>query len=199
MIHTLFLTSASATASRSRAAGDFRLSQLLLELLHALALREDARLGGLIGVEDGHGEFVADLRRQPPHQLLRVIVLLVDGQPHAHAELGVVFEQRVRPRRPAPFGVHRVGRRRQVAAVNRRAAGRVGDERAVAEQLGHHFDVRRFAATRAGARELKQRLQQLRVFHLAVRNLVARQFRGSTGSNPSTRCTSRAAAAAAPC
>ena len=38
---------------------------------------------------------------EPRHQLARVFVLLVDGQAHAQAELGVVFEQRVRPGRPA--------------------------------------------------------------------------------------------------
>ena len=40
-----------------------------------------------------------------PDQLARVFVLLVDRQAHAQAELGVVFEQRVGPRRPAALGV----------------------------------------------------------------------------------------------
>ena len=38
---------------------------------------------------------------------------------------------------------------------------------AIAEQLRDELDVRRFAAARAGARELEERLQQLRVLDLA--------------------------------
>ncbi len=152
------------------------LRQLLLQRLHALALREDAFLGGLIGAQDLNRELVADGRGHALHQFLGVVVLLVDGQPHAHAELGVVFEQRVRPGRTASFGIHAVRRGRQVAAVDGRAAGRVGDQRAVAEQPGHQRDVRSFAATGAGAGELEQRLQQLLVLHLAVRELLAREL-----------------------
>ena len=72
------------------------------------------------------------------------------------------------PRRassPRPVRVHRrsrPGRRRQVAAVDRRAAGRVRDEHAVAEELGQQLEVGRLAAARAGAGELEQRLEQLR-------------------------------------
>ena len=67
-------------------------------------------------------------------QFAGVLGLLVDRQPHAQAELGVVFEQRVGPGDAAPVLVERVRRGRQVAAVDRRAAGGVGDHRAVAEQ-----------------------------------------------------------------
>ena len=78
---------------------------------------------------------------------------------------------------PRPSEFTRVRRGRQVAAVDRRAAGGIRDQCAVAEQLRHHLDVRSFAATGAGAGELEQRLQQLRVLHLAVRELLARQLR----------------------
>ena len=64
--------------------------------------------------------------------------------------------------RPSVFSAVRRGR--QVAAVDRGAAGGVGDQRAVAEQLRHQLDVRRFAAAGAGAGELEQRLQQLTSF-----------------------------------
>ena len=92
----------------------------------------------------------------------RIPFCLSMASAHAQAELGVVFEQRVGPGRAAAVVVDRVGRGGQVAAVNRGAAGGVGDEGAVAEELRQQLDVRRFAAARAGARELEQRLQQLR-------------------------------------
>ena len=82
----------------------------------------------------------------------------VGGEPEAEPELGVVLEERVRPGRPAAVGVGRPRRGRQVAAVDRRAAGRVGDHQPVAEQLREQLEVRRLAAARAGAGELEQRL-----------------------------------------
>ena len=64
---------------------------------------------------------------------------------------------------PLPFtGDRGVRRARQVAAVNRRAAGRVADQHAIAEQLREQLDVRRFTAAGAGAGELEQRQQELR-------------------------------------
>ena len=84
--------------------------------------------------------------------------LRVDGQPHAEAELGVVLEQRVGPGRAAAVAVRASRRRRQVAAVDRRAAGGVGDQQPVAEELGQQLEVRRLAAAGAGAGELEQRL-----------------------------------------
>ena len=89
----------------------------------------------------------------------------VGGQSHPEAELGVVFEQGVRPGGPAPLGVGRPGRGRQVAAVDRRAAGGVGDHQPVAEQLRQQFQVGRLAATGARAGEFEQRLQELRTAH----------------------------------
>ena len=61
----------------------------------------------------------------------------------------------------------------QVAAVDRRATGGVGHDRPVAEQLAHQFQVRRFAAAGAGARELEQRLRELRAFHRVDSDLRA--------------------------
>ena len=106
--------------------------------------------------------------RQPRQQLLRLLGVLVDRQPEAEAELGVVLEERVRPRRAAPVGVDRVGRRRQVAAVDRRAAGGIGDERAVAEELGEQLDVRRLAAAGAGPGVLEERLEELRALDVEL-------------------------------
>ena len=66
-----------------------------------------------------------------------------------------------------PVVIEGVGSRGQVAAVDGRATGGVRDHSAVAEQLGEQFDVGRFAATGAGPRELKQRLQELDILDLA--------------------------------
>ena len=92
-------------------------------------------------------------------------------------ELGVVLEQRVVPRRPAALGVGRPRRGRQVGAVDRRAAGGVGDDHAVAEELADELDVGRLAAAGAGAGELEQRLEHLRALHRVVRQQVAVEVR----------------------
>ena len=93
---------------------------------------------------------------------MAILRLLVDRQAEAHAELGTVFEQRVRPRRALALGRLRVRRARQVAAVNRRAARGVADQHAIAEQLRDELHVRRLAAAGAGPGELEQRQQELR-------------------------------------
>ena len=70
-------------------------------------------------------------------------------------ELGVVLEQRVRPRRTAPGRIHRPRRRRLVSAVDRRAACCVGDRQPVAEQLREQLHVRRLAAARRRRRRTR--------------------------------------------
>ncbi len=67
-------------------------TQFFLQQRHAGALLEDARLGGLIGVEQRLRQLVANRPAQPRHQFARVFVLLVDRQPHAQPELRVVFK-----------------------------------------------------------------------------------------------------------
>jgi hypothetical protein len=104
-------------------------------------------------------------------------ILLVEGQAHAQAELGIIFEQRVRPGRAAAFIVLRPGCGGQVAAVDGRAAGRIGDHDAVAEQLAEQLQVGGFTAARAGAGELEQRLQQLRILDC----LGAHRVRSTSG------------------
>ncbi len=78
---------------------------------------------------------------------------------------------------PRPSAFLRPRRRRQVAAVNRGAAGGVGDHRAVAEQLRQHFDVRRLAAAGARAAEFKQRAQELLLAQLRRLDLAPVGFR----------------------
>ena len=97
--------------------------------------------------------------------------------------------------RPLPSGV---GRGRQVAAVDRRAAGGVGDQHAVAEELRGEADVRGLAAADAGAGELEQRLQQ----HGAGQGGALGGCRSRSGrvrKSPSCLLGWRAAGVAAPC
>ncbi len=133
--------------------------------------------------------------RKPRNQRLGEDLLLIERGAHAEAELRVVFEERVGPGRSAAGSVLAVGRCGQVAAVDRGAAGRVGDVEPIAEELGQQLDVGRFAATCAGAGELKERLQQLQVLHLRVRKLVAIDFGQRQGRSPSFRARLRASGA----
>ena len=135
------------------------------QLGDALPLRPDPALAALVGGEDLVDELRADLRRQRLQEVHGHRVVLVGGEAQAEAELGVVLEQRVRPGGAAPFGVLGPRRGREVAAVDRGAAGRVGDDQAVAEQLRDQLDVGRLAAAGAGARELEQGLQELGAAH----------------------------------
>src|SRR6516225_4150453 len=98
------------------------------------------------------------------------MVLLINGEPHAEAKLCVVFKQRVRPGGPTPLAVLRIRCRWKISAVDRRAARRVANQQTIAEQLGQQLEVRSLTATRASTREFKQRLEQLRIFDLCVRN-----------------------------
>src|SRR5262249_2832632 len=125
-------------------------------------LRGDACLARLVGIEERRRESVAELRREVLHEAARRAEVRVEREAEAEAELRVVLEQRVRPRRSAAVAVGRVRRGREVAAVDRRAAGGVRDEEAIAEELRQQLQVRRLAAAGAGARVLEQRLQELR-------------------------------------
>ena len=61
----------------------------------------------------------------------------------------------------------------QVAAVDRRAAGGIGNQQSVAEKLRQKLYVRRFAAPGAGAGEFEERFEELNVLHLRVGEMVA--------------------------
>ncbi len=91
--------------------------------------------------------------------------MLIAREAEAQPELGVVLEERVRPGRAAPLGVHGPGGGGEVSAVDRRAAGGVRDQEAVAEELREELEVRGLAAPRARARELEERLEVLRAAH----------------------------------
>ncbi len=95
--------------------------------------------------------------------LLQLGAALGGAQVHAEAELGVVLEQAVRPGRAVAVLVDGVGAGGGAAAVDGGAARGVGDDHAVAEQLGNQLDVGRFAAARARAGELEEGLFELAV------------------------------------
>ena len=142
------------------AAADGR--QPLLERRHQRPLQGDLGVGLLLVVDQGLDDLVAQLAAELGQQRVAILQLLVDRQAEAHAELGTVLEQRVRPGRALALGRLRVGRAGQVAAVDRRAARGVADQHAIAEQLRDELDVGRLAATGAGPGELEQRQQELR-------------------------------------
>ena len=98
----------SRRASSSRCASEPAIfCERLLERDDALALRGDAGLAGLVGLEEALHQVVADLAGEAAHEARRLLLVLVDGQPHAEAELGVVLEERVRPGRAAAVAVLR--------------------------------------------------------------------------------------------
>ena len=137
------------------------------QLRHPLALGLQLRLADLRRRQDRLGEVRADGVAQLVEPAAGEAGVQVGGQPQAEPELGVVLEERVGPGRPAPAGVRRPGGRRQVAAVDRRAARRVRDRGTVAEQLGQQLEVGRLPAPRARPRELEERLEELRSAHRA--------------------------------
>ena len=137
--------------------------------------------------------------RQAGQQLAGVLGLLVQREADAQPELGVVLEERVGPGRPAPVRVLGPGRGGQVAAVDRGAAGGVGDHRAVAEQLGQQLEVGRLAAAGAGPGELEQRLQQLDVLDRAQVEPGAVDVRQGQEEVPVRPARRRAAGPGAPC
>ena len=133
--------------------------QLLAGLLGDLGVVHAGQplLSGSLGVGAvGFLDQLADVLRQ-------LGAALVDGQVHAEAELSVVLEQAVRPCGAVAFLVDGVGAGRCGAAIDGGAAGGVGHDHAITEQLGNELDVGSLAAACAGAGELEQGLLELAV------------------------------------
>src|SRR3990172_45700 len=118
-----------------------------LQQVHTPALFFYGRISGLIGFEQSLRQFVPGDVSEARDQFTRKLGLLVDGEAEAQTKLGVVLEERIRPRGAAPLFVLRPGRRRQVGAINRGAAGGVGDDGPVAEELREELEIRRLAAS----------------------------------------------------
>ena len=139
--------------------------QLVDELGDTTFLVHQVVLGELRGVEQVVDELGVELVGHGLQVTLGQPGLHVGGQPHAQTELGIVLEQRVRPGRSTSVGVLAPGGGRQVAAVDRRAAGGIGHLGTVTEELGDEFDVGRLTAAGTGAGELEQRLEELGATH----------------------------------
>ena len=135
--------------------------QTAAQLADPLPLSGVLRLPALGRLEDLVDQLRPDLLAQPGEALPGQRPVLVGGEPEPEAELGVVLEERVGPGRPPARGVDRPRGGRQVAAVDRGAAGGVGDHQPVAEELREELEVGSLAAARAGTGELEERLQEL--------------------------------------
>ena len=86
---------------------------------------------------------------------------LLVGHHHTQTKFAEVLKERVGPSGTLPLLVGGVGRGGDGARVDGRAAGGVGNHLTVAKELADELDVRCFAATRAGAGELKERCGKL--------------------------------------
>ncbi len=144
-------------------------------------------LGGVGGVHDGElgvdglGDLLAGLGvgevdepvAEEVHELgLEGVLLLLEelldvglegvtslggGDGHAEAVLGVILEEGVGPGGTLALLVHGVGVEGSGTTPNGGAAGGVGDDHSLTEQLGQHLDVGGLTAAIAGAGELEER------------------------------------------
>ena len=150
-------------------AGPVVLLQPRLEPLHALPLRGDARLGGLVRLEDRDRQLVPIDRQQAVEEPRACSACLASASRIPEAELGVVFEERVGPGGAAPSWLTvqewSAGSRHRSTSTPSRWP-RSPDRR----RAGYELDVRRLPAARAGARELEQGLEELDVLDLAQFN-----------------------------
>ena len=99
-----------------------------------------------------------------PEEFFGVLSVFVYGEAEAEAEFCRVFKEGVAPRRTPAVVVDAPRGGGQVASVDGGAAGGVGYQSAVSEELGEEFEVGGFSAARAGSREFKERTQELDVF-----------------------------------
>ena len=95
------------------------------------------------------------------YQFVGEFGLLVNGESESQAEFGIVFKEGIRPSRSAAIEILGPGRRWQVPAVDRRAAGRIGDYAAISKELRNQLQIWRLTASRTSSREFKQRLLDL--------------------------------------
>ena len=110
--------------------------------------------GGLHGSVFGRAVQPADIFRDGIAQLLH-------RQTHTIGELGVVLKQGVGPGDTLALLVFAVRHAGHGGAPGLGAAGGVGQEHLVAEQLGQQLDIGRFAAAGAGTVEFHQGLAEL--------------------------------------
>ena len=139
-------------------------TQPLRQHRHAHALRADFRFAHLWRLYDRLHQLLAKLRCQLLCQAVREFDVLVGGQAEAQPEFRVVLEQGVGPRGAAAFAIGGPRCDWQVAAIDRRTSGGVGDLQAVAEQLRQKFqstasrrNLRRRRKTRTAVRGTARR------------------------------------------
>ena len=118
-IQTLLRTSVSAMASRLRASDELEpasFSRRIFTRSRCALISGSVFCDAAISAVD---ELVSDRRGHPLEEGFGEGFLLVEGDAHAETEFGVVFEERVGPRRPAALHIMRVWRRGQIAAIDR--------------------------------------------------------------------------------
>src|ERR1700722_680473 len=135
--------------------------QACFQFGNPVTLRAQLEFLNLRRVQQVLHKTVSNDRCQPLQQRMGHRDVLVGGDPEAHAELGVVLEQRVRPGGAAAFMIFGPRRYGQAAAIDGGTACGVGDLGTIAEQLGQKLEIRCFAAARASAGEFEQRFEQL--------------------------------------
>jgi len=145
---------------------------------HPFPLGPDRGVAVLDGPEEGVREVLPDLPGELADEFPRPRLVRIHRQADPVAELGVVLEEGVRPRRPPPVLVDGVGRGGEVASVNGGAAGGVGEEEAVPGELGEQLQVGRLPAARTGPGELEERLAELAVLHVHPQVLRGRLGEG---------------------
>ena len=143
--------------------------QHLAQRGYARALLGDSLLRRLVRRQQIVNEVVTEPGCERRQQRSGLPDLRIDRQAKAEPELRVVLEKGIRPRRTASVTVLRVGCGRQIATVDRGAAGGVGDEQAVAVELREELDVGRLAAAGACPGELEERLEELRSLDVQAR------------------------------
>jgi len=129
-----------AIASRLRASEEAVTGQLLAQRKDTLPLLVDFRSQSSAKRESTQKPVPRRSHRQDAEPATRQIPSAGRSNPDAEAEFRVVFKQRVGTTSARSLGVLCVGRGGQVAAVDRRAAGGVGDVSG-REQLGKQLDV----------------------------------------------------------
>ena len=168
MIQTLFFTSMSARLRRAASPpASVHACELLLQLRHPLALVVDARLVRLVGLENAAGELVADRRDRAvltSSRAISVCLSTVRRMPSPNSALSSNSE--LDQAGPAPVLVLRPGGGGEVAAVDRRATGRVRDDasgRRRAAMTSFTYGVSPQPEQAPGV--LEERLQELRALH----------------------------------
>jgi hypothetical protein len=127
----------------------------------------------VVGANEPVDEFGADQVAQVAHGTNRRLLASVGPQSQPETEFGVVLEERVGPGRSSSRRVDGPRGGGQVATVDRGTPGGVGHDEAISEQLREQLEIRRLAASGAGAAELEQRLQRLGPLDGRHRHLTA--------------------------